>query len=80
MKDDYEIVIDDDSTFDDAEKYVKKVNNLITKGDNIIGVPLSPDDVDKIQNLMYIDNDDRIIIWKWIDLFVIISQKYLNIK
>ena len=27
-----------------------------------------------------LDDDDRIIIWKWIDLFVIIGQKYLNIK
>ena len=38
-----------------------KINNLITKGDNIIGVPLSTNDVGKIQNLMYIDNNDRII-------------------
>ena len=27
-----------------------------------------------------LDIDDRIIIWKWIDLFVVISKKYLNVK
>ena len=25
-----------------------------------------------------LDNDDRIIIWKWIDLFVILGKKYLS--
>ena len=27
-----------------------------------------------------LDKDDRIIIWKWIDLFVIIGKKYLEVK
>ena len=27
-----------------------------------------------------LDDDDRIIIWKWIDLFVVIGKKYLDIK